>query len=68
VSISLQLGSKRNKRGDLVLDAHFDDDPGQTQPMSYEFAVIVQRRMLTEHNVIVRFALSAGDTAELISE
>jgi hypothetical protein len=63
-----QLGTKRNKRGELVLNAHFDDDPGQSQPMSYDFAVIVRRRMLTEHNVIVRFTLSAGDSADFISE
>lgn len=63
-----QLGTKRNKRGELVLDAQWDDDPGQSQSMPYEFAVITQRRMLDEHNVIVRFTQSAGDSADFISE
>lgn len=61
-----QLGTKRNKRGDIVLDAQFDDDPSLSQPVPYEHALIVQRRMLSEHDVIVRFALNAGDSAELI--
>ncbi len=63
-----KIGSKRNKRGELVLDAQFDDDPSTSQPMPYEHALIVQRRLLSESDVVVRFALQAGDTAELIQD
>jgi hypothetical protein len=60
------VGTKRNVRGKLVLDARWDDDPSMSRSMSYENALIVKRRMLAEHNVTVNFSHSAGDTAQLI--
>jgi len=63
-----QLGTKRNSRGELVLDAQFDDDASNSQSMPYEHALIVKRRMRDEHNVFVRFTQSAGDLADFIDE
>lgn len=61
-----KIGTKRNWRGDLILDYQFDDDPSLSQPMPYEYALVIQRRLLAESDVVVRFALQAGNTAELI--
>jgi hypothetical protein len=63
-----KLGTKRNKRGELVLDAQFDDDAHQSQSLPYENAVIVKRRLRDEHNIIVGVSQSAGDSAELLEE
>ena len=58
--------TQRNKFGELILDARWDDDPSMSKPMTYEQAVIFKRRMQAEHNVAVKFAHAAGDAAELI--
>ena len=63
-----KVATGRNKRGDLVLTPTWDDDPAQSQPMSYEHAIIFQRRLREESGVIARFALSAGESADLIEE
>lgn len=63
-----QLGTKRNSRGELVLDAQFDDDASRSQPMPYEHALIVKRRLRDEHNVFIRFAQVAGDLADFVDE
>jgi hypothetical protein len=41
-----RVSTKRNSRGELVLDAGWDDEPSMSQPMPYEQALIFKRRML----------------------
>jgi hypothetical protein len=63
-----KVATGRNKRGDIVLTPTWDDDPSQSQSVPFEHALIFQRRLKEESNVTVRFALSAGESADLIEE
>jgi hypothetical protein len=63
-----KVATGRNKRGDLILIPTWDDDPSQSQSVPFEHALIFQRRLKEESNVTVRFALSAGESADLIEE
>jgi hypothetical protein len=61
--------TKRNARGELVLWPMWSDDAANSNPLPYEFAVVFKRRMRDEHKMVnIRFAQSAGDTAELIEQ
>jgi hypothetical protein len=58
----------RNARGEIVLWPVWSTQDSDSNPLPYEHAVIFKRRMRDEHNVIVRFAQSAGDAVDLIEE
>jgi hypothetical protein len=63
-----KVATGRNKRGDIVLIPTWDDDPTQSQSVPLEHALIFRRRLKEESNVTVRFALSAGESADFIEE
>ena len=63
-----KVATGRNKRGDLVLTPTWDDDSSQSQSLPFEHALIFQRRLKEESNVVVRFTLSAGESADFVEE
>jgi hypothetical protein len=58
----------RNARGEIVLAPVWSSEPSNSNPLPYEHAVIFKRRMRDEHRLVVHFAQSAGNTAELLPE
>jgi hypothetical protein len=60
--------TKRNERGEIVLWPEWSSNPSDSKPLPYEHAVIFKRRMRDEHNGVVHFAQSAGDSAEILEE
>jgi hypothetical protein len=63
-----RIETKRNERGEIVLWPVTDSDPAYSRRISYEMAVIFKNRMWQEHRNKVFIALSAGDSADFISE